>query len=212
MRHTKPDDLDWLAFCYIADELSPDEREAFESQLANDQGAREAVARAVDLTRAVAAVDAEGRNLATPASLAARLWRRTGVAGRLGWTAVAIAACLVVVLAHHTYRGIAPVATSPQDARGGKQVGTSDRLPAQLAVVWSRTREELAAWQFDDWTADSLDEGDGADESPPFPPEDHADEDAFGANTPPSWMLAAVRAVAGGPGAEDGGRSNPEEN
>ena len=42
--------LDWLAFCYLAEELSVEDRMAFESQLEHDQLAREALARAVELS------------------------------------------------------------------------------------------------------------------------------------------------------------------
>ena len=42
-----PNDLHWLAFCYIADELDPAEREAFEIRLQQEQPARDAVADAV---------------------------------------------------------------------------------------------------------------------------------------------------------------------
>ena len=57
--------LDWLAFCYVSGELDGDERTAFENRLADDQVAREAVARAVELTEAVAVIeDAEAVRVA----------------------------------------------------------------------------------------------------------------------------------------------------
>ena len=43
-------DLDWVAFCYVADELNVDDRAAFEARLEDDLDACEAVARAVQLT------------------------------------------------------------------------------------------------------------------------------------------------------------------
>jgi hypothetical protein len=43
-------ELDWLAFCYVAEELDPAQRAAFESRLAEDQAACEAVVRAVELS------------------------------------------------------------------------------------------------------------------------------------------------------------------
>ena len=43
------DELDWLAFCYVADELDPDQRAAFNSRLAVDPAAQQAVADAVGL-------------------------------------------------------------------------------------------------------------------------------------------------------------------
>jgi hypothetical protein len=43
------DDLDLLAFRYAAGEMASEEATAFESMLADDQGQREAVGRAVAL-------------------------------------------------------------------------------------------------------------------------------------------------------------------
>jgi hypothetical protein len=40
--------LDWLAFCYIADELNEEQRNAFEMRLAEDQQARDAVVQAME--------------------------------------------------------------------------------------------------------------------------------------------------------------------
>jgi hypothetical protein len=218
MPHEKPDDLDWLAFCYIADELSPDEVERFESRLADDQEAREAVARAVDLTRAVAAVCAEAPHRTTPASSVAGVWRRMGLAGRLGWAAIAASACLAAVLGYQYYhacqhdRGAAPTASAPQEAPGGERIGMPGSRPDQLAVLWSRTREELADLQVDDRVADFPDEGDVANELSPSLGEDQPGEDTFATNIPPSWVLAAVQAVAGDAGAEGYRSSSPEEN
>lgn len=43
------DDLDWAAFCYVSDELSVENREIFETRLADDVAACEAVGRAVQV-------------------------------------------------------------------------------------------------------------------------------------------------------------------
>ena len=56
MQSFETDDLDWLAFRYISNEMTGAEAESFEQRLADDQSAREAVARAVDLSQAVSAV------------------------------------------------------------------------------------------------------------------------------------------------------------
>jgi len=47
------DDLDWLAFCYVTDELDAESRAAFEQRLATDVIACEAVADAVHLSSLV---------------------------------------------------------------------------------------------------------------------------------------------------------------
>jgi len=221
MPHEKPDDLDWLAFCYIADELSRDEAGAFEARLADDQQAREAVARAVELTRAIAAAGAERRKRPAPASRAAGVWRRMGLAGRLGrlaWAAAAAAACLAAVSVYQHARDTSPVAGTRQEAPGEGAIETSGSRPGELAVVWSRMREELAALQLDGWAADLPEEDEASDDPALFPAEDRLlaegelSEDLLAANLPPSWMVAAVRAGSGGPGTEDYGNSIPEEN
>lgn len=57
-----PEDLDWLAFSYVANELSDSQRIQFESLLASDQRAREAVAQVMELTTDVSDVlDADAR-------------------------------------------------------------------------------------------------------------------------------------------------------
>jgi hypothetical protein len=58
--HLDPEsDLHWTAFLYVAGELSPDEASRFESRLADDQDARDAVAEAVELAGALAIVGPE---------------------------------------------------------------------------------------------------------------------------------------------------------
>lgn len=219
MQHEKPDDLDWLAFCYIADELSRDETDAFEARLADDQEAREAVARAVELTRAIAAAGAERRKRPAPVSRPAGVWRRMGLAGRLAWTAAAAAACLAAVLVYQHARDTALIADPFQEAPDEGAVETRGSRSQELALLWSRTQEELAALQFDDWAADLLGEqGEASGHPAEFPAEDRLpaeeelDEDLLVANVPPSWMLAAVRAGSGVPGTEDYGNSFPGEN
>ena len=46
-------DLDWLAFCYIADELEPMAKAEFEQRLEHDQAARDAIVDAMTLAAAI---------------------------------------------------------------------------------------------------------------------------------------------------------------
>jgi len=211
MRHEKREDLDWLAFCYVADELSGDELEVFERRLADDQKAREAVARAVELTRAVAAVGDEAPHRVTPASRVAGVWRRMGAAGRLGWAAVAVSACVAFVLAYQHYRGTGPTAVSPPGTPGQGESAILGSRPDELAIAWSRTGEELALLQLDDRMVDSPDETETAEEFPSYLAEEPPGGGAFVSNVPPSWLLAAVQAVSGEGGAGDHRGSGPEE-
>ncbi len=212
MRHDQREDLDWLAFRYIANELSGDELDAFERRLASDQKAREAVAQAVELTRAVAAVGGEAPARPTPAFRAAAVWRRMGVAARLCWTTVAVSACLALVLAYQYYRGTGPATVVRPEAPGQDEAGVLGRHPDELAIAWSRTGEELSLLQPDDRLPNSPDEGEIAEELPLYLAEDQPGEDAFASNAPPSWLIAAVQASASGAGAEAAGDSSFEEN
>jgi ferric-dicitrate binding protein FerR (iron transport regulator) len=59
MQENTFEDLDLLAFRYIADEMTGAEAESFEQRLAADQAACEAVAHAVELAQAVASAPAD---------------------------------------------------------------------------------------------------------------------------------------------------------
>jgi hypothetical protein len=117
MPHHDSADLDWLAFQYINDELSPAEAEQFEQRLADDQAAREAVAEAVLLNEAVRA----GELL--PAGAHRRGWLL-----HAGWAAVAAAACLALALVLRSPPGepLEPIAQLPQVSN----------LSEELALVW----------------------------------------------------------------------------
>ncbi|MFN0021962.1 MAG: hypothetical protein ACKVP0_27250 [Pirellulaceae bacterium] len=84
------DDREWLAFRYIAGELSGDETVAFEAELETSQVVREAVARAVELSQAVAIAESQQVVLveAAPRGIRSRSWIPV-----IGWiTAGAVAA------------------------------------------------------------------------------------------------------------------------
>lgn len=120
-------DLDWLAFCYVANELSADEQASFESRLADDQTACEAVARAVELVQAVALAETCDRERPIPASIT----RRTTWPRRLAWMSVGASAALVLVAAALGWQSISGWFAPPPADRG------------RLAEVWSQTRDEV---------------------------------------------------------------------
>jgi hypothetical protein len=114
-------DLDWSAFCYLADEMSPAEAAAFEDRLATDQPAREALAKAVELTQLIAAADS------SPAALVSPPRRHTaGSRQRLTWIALAGLACSVLV-----------ALCSSAFIHRARQ--------AQLAAAWSETQTQMQA-------------------------------------------------------------------
>jgi hypothetical protein len=55
MSRFEKNDIEWAAFCYVTDELNESDHEQFESLLASDQDAREALARAVELGQTISA-------------------------------------------------------------------------------------------------------------------------------------------------------------
>lgn len=85
-------DREWLAFRYIAGELSGDELVAFEAELETSQVAREAVARAVDLSQAIAIAESHQVELVESASRIAG--RKSWIYG-IGWIGAGAAAASV---------------------------------------------------------------------------------------------------------------------
>jgi len=167
-----PNELDWLAFCYAAGELDAAQAEQFEVRLADDQSAREALARAVELTQIVAAAESQSTSCVMPAAQRTTAWQ-----ARVSWMAVGgLAAALLAML----WSGV--VGPTWRTAQ------RSLRAPAQqqLASAWYATRadinsaKESGVWfvsatasDTDDlWTEASLN--------------DDNDDEA------PSWLTAAV--------------------
>ena len=93
MAADKSDDLGWLAFRYISNEMAREEVEAFEQRLAEDQLAREAVAQAVTWTEAVAS----NRHEVWPA-------RCGGSVPRMRWFAAVAAGIAACVMVFHSMR------------------------------------------------------------------------------------------------------------
>ncbi len=121
------DELEWLAYCYVSGDLLGDERTTFENRLADDQGAREAVARAVELVQAVAAAE----SYVSPRPMPAAVARRTTWPRSLAWMSAGASAALVLVVAWIQWDAIAGwFAPPPADRQA-------------LAEVWSQTREAV---------------------------------------------------------------------
>ena len=165
-------DLDWLAFCYAAGELDAPQAEQFEARLATDQPAREALARAVELTQTVAAAEVHPH-----VALAAKPHARWQM--RVSWMAIGgLAAALLLAV----WSGV--VGPSFQNARHSLATHSHQHL----AKAWTQTREQMASpsaaeiWsdfdllpETEQWLADELTADAELDEAP-------------------SWMMAAVYA------------------
>jgi hypothetical protein len=197
---------DWLAFCYLSDELSADERAAFEESLAADQVAREALSRAVELTCVISMAEsraasptltahsATGPLVATASHVAAAArgcWSR-----RASWMAVGAAASLLLMVVASN-RGY----FQPADSRPTLAVATDDH---RLATAWIATRTEFPIQASNSWASeDSPAQADAAFEST-------ATVDELMADETPSWMTAALLAQAGTDGGT-GAATNMDE-
>lgn len=158
--------IDWTAFCYVAGDLSDDDVVRFEEQLATDQTAREALARAVELTQAVAAAE----SLPVVVELPQRAGRWTK---RFSWMAIGAAASLLVAFVWST----SGIGTRNETAGIGNV--------RELAALWTQTRDELATDEED------IDSGidDASDDR-------RADGEIASLPETPSWMMAAVVGIA----------------
>ena len=196
------DDLAWRAFCYLHGELTADEAETFEEELAVEQSAREALAQAVELSGAIEAAAACEKSAASgygthsppmtcvPTTLGGRpaWWRRLSRPQLAIGTAVA--ACLVVAVTLGVAGRFWPrdrVVPGPDSGNGqaavaeawaqigGHEIGNHDDEHGQPLVA----EAPMAPHEHDPESA---------------PDEDRADEHEEGAGVPsvPSWMLAAV--------------------
>jgi hypothetical protein len=176
MQRECPNELDWSAFCYAAGEMSPADAEAFEARLATDQTAREALARAVELTETVATAESLGAVVAVRQRPA--VWSR-----RLGWMAVGSAASLLIALLWSGAQGTnEPKPASPDHS--------------QLAAAWTQTRAELAENESDLWYGKHLAASELVD--PVITGQDERAGDLLESVTP-DWLTAAVETYPGEP-------------
>jgi anti-sigma factor RsiW len=171
------DDLDWTAFCYAAGELDAAAAEQFEARLADEQPAREALARAIELTQAVSAAESQPATcVVTPAVRQRSKWTT-----RLSWMAVGgLASLLLAVL----WSGaLSPDRPQPTASRPAVAPG--------LADAWTQTRAEIAsAKEAGDWPAFPAAASYGDEES-------LSPDDDLVLEETPSWMTAAVIGLAG---------------
>jgi hypothetical protein len=176
------EELSWLAFRYVHDELSPDEREAFDVRLADDLAACEAVAAAVALSDRVrgAMSSTAANNLHLARSHAPQSRRR---ASKQLTASLAIAAALLV-------------------AFGVWKLVENQQHGVQVAVAWSDLLDSFGPADDIFGLTDPEAAGDDAavDEdgstvsqtanAAARTGDESADEDL--SEVAPSWMLAAV--------------------
>lgn len=192
-------ELDWLAFQYVAGELNTDAAEAFELRLADEQPAREAVARAIELTQLVAAaesqVGAEEYKASAGEYVVTAEKRAVAWGSRLTWMAIGgLLSLLVAVLV--------------SNGRFGAQLPAENNVSGELATAWYQTRQELTASEeigpLHPLSAAMLDDDEPADIA-------YGDEPWLSIDTP-TWMTAAVAGAAGqGSGGGQNGNDPDDE-
>jgi hypothetical protein len=181
-------ETDWLAFQYVADELSGAERADFESRLEWDEAAQRSLGSMVELTLAIAAAEpsavgggAEPVAAVNQPGQAPR--RNTGrrTNRKVVWLAGCLAASAIVLIA-------AQVAM--QSRWIPSQVATN-QVPdddwQRLAVIWSETRSEWPVG--DEWPTEADPQMESL-ASVPLPDDEAADEWTV-SETPP-WVWAGV--------------------
>lgn len=182
MNGKQREDLDWLAFRYVAAELSPGESREFERRLEQDQQAREAVGRVVEVTCAVRSLDGDAAPLVAPVRRLRPWHHRRGVRLAAG-LALGLAIALLIW-------------GPPRDEQAGQRNGSLAGVPqpAELALVWSHARTELNSPEDEDatgwhWLAPANRETDAS----MFVDRQAAVEQA--AVDTPEWMVSAVVAM-----------------
>lgn len=95
---TTRNDLAWLASSYVLGELSADEAVAFETRLATDDAARDAVVRATELNLAIAAAMADQPVTASVQPVVVPPSRWSSAAAVSAFAATAIAAASVALM------------------------------------------------------------------------------------------------------------------
>lgn len=181
----------WTAYRYSAGELSEADSTEFETLLADDQTAREALAMAVGLAETIrAAEQMPAARPATslsptsmPASVSRAAWQRTA-----GWVAVAAAASVALLFA---WQGLQHEGNPAQPARPVAEANPADDESRLLLAMINRPQAQEAIEEALEEAPSALvpsvalDDGDDLSELEPSATLDEA-------NTAPDWLLAAV--------------------
>ncbi len=188
------DELDWLAFRYVAGEMTADEAGGFELRLADDQAAREAVCRAVGFAQSLVDARPLGRDsrptVSTPAAPVnrGRLTFRSRAVRAVAWMATgAAAATLAFCLARPFVPG--PIEPAPGKTSNGSEIARPGPTEAAVdAEAWARLQAH-GEWRThtESWLAE------------PKAPLTSVVPDLQQSATVPPWLLAATA----GPGKGD---------
>ena len=131
-------DLDWMAFCYIADELSGEELAQFEARLASDQAARDAVEQAMRISTAIYECKLPTSEPAVrtvqAAAHSADSSRSASSSRTVAQWIVGLAAALLVGV------GLAAWMANSNQSKSGDIAMTQDE---ELAIAWADTLQEV---------------------------------------------------------------------
>jgi len=178
------DDLDLLAFQYLTNELSDCDYESFERQMEHDQEAREALARVVQITQTLGAVQRSCP--ITPASISPPVLQPAVRWQRATWAIGAIAACLALLLGYQTWQNSN---TNTDRSVTSNSTATRNADSPQLAFAWLEAVDELAI------------SGDETVVGSPLESEEVAADERFEDESSqydaPDWMLAAISGLSG---------------
>lgn len=188
MNSEQHNDLDWLAFQYLADELAVADREAFEVRLADDQSAREALARSVDFAQTLVVAESAEKPMLANRDVIDRLsrWKR------LAWFSATLASCLALVFIYQAAMMFGPnwIDSNPSTASTNKAPSTktppTDVKSEQLALLW----------------VDEMSQGVESEQNDPVVESEEflaPVESVVGIDDveTPDWMLAAVVGLSG---------------
>lgn len=176
------EERDWIAFQYVAGELSAEEASEFESRLAYDSSVCEAVVRAVELVEVTALAESQaarcthsqntGLQLAATAS---EVW-----GWRTAWMACGAAACLALVL----LRPVTPLRIASSEDWSSPGAPSFASISPELAKKWAETRDRRDFTDIVDLsdasTSQLLEEA--------IPSDDQI--------STPTWMLTAVQGLS----------------
>lgn len=128
-------DLDWLAFCYVSDELDVEARADFEMRLQDDQAAREAVACVVGECQMID----RACSLPSPRRAVGATTEATSSLWRVPAALLAAAAAIFILVAVNQPDSTPPIATASAD---------------ELADAWASTLVSLEPDEFEEFVAD----------------------------------------------------------
>lgn len=166
-------DMEWQALCYVFDELSDAQREAFEQEMADSQAAREALAAAVELQQLVAQAEACRTITRVPATRLA--WQTT-----VKRATIALAAGLLLAL----------LLRFSEPLPWNRVFADSSFSTRQLADAWLQTREVTRALPL-------------SPDSPDIDISSEDGSDPADSPIAPDWLLVAVQDMnAGADGAQ----------